>query len=919
MEWQPDQESLVRVVGVLRNSSSPRTDIQEAVRSEIKDLNAYPEFSKYLCVVLTRLPDESQESRSVAGLLIKNNIRVGELTPDVLEYIRATVLDALGDQSRLVRATVGSIVTAYCKRYGLDSWPEIVPSLLGLAETADHIDIVNGCFSALYRICEDTVEELEQPQNAELLGLLLSKCIPFMRHESESVAEMALECCFHLVFCRNNIITLYLESMIESLFELASCDSIEVRKQVCRTIVALFEVQLEPTIQLLSPHMDDVVTYMLQMASGENDHLAVEACEFFLAVTEQEGARDFLRPHLPDILTMLLERMCYSEDDLLALHDANEADAHIPDAESDIRPVHAAQHASKGWGRNSIDEEGDGNETEEGEESDEEFARDDGMASWNIRKEAAAVLDVIANTFRDDILPILLPLLQELLQDDSWVRKEAGILALGAIAPGCMAGLQEHLADVTPFLLISLQDQIPLVRSIACWTLSRFSGWVVSLGPDHENFQQLVERLLACVLDNSKRVQRAACAALATLEDIGKHTLVPFLPYILSTFVDAFDHYQHKNMLFLYDAVGTLADNVNEHLNRPEYIEIIMPPLIRNWHLLEDDHRDLFMHLECLNSLVLAIGPGFVEHAEPVFARSILIIQKNLKLVAEAGVAADVRDIKQEKEFIIVAIDLLTSLGEAIGPAIESLVGESAVFELLYICLQDDYPDLRQSSLALLGELTRSCFVHMEEHIESFMPLLFENIYLAPSYPSVCNNAVWSIGEISMFYGDRMAVHVSSVMTYMIKLIVFDKAEHPDGSVASKKTPNVLRENTAIALGRLGLVCTELVAPQLKQFARHWCCLLNNINDDNMEKEQAYRGFCAMIKRNPLAMLPEAFAFFCNAVNQYKHPSAELAEDFRQIFMWYKGSMGGERWDMLMARFPGDIAPVLQERFNLLD
>ena len=31
----------------------------------------------------------------------------------------------------------------------------------------------------------------------------------------------------------------------------------------------------------------------------------------------------------------------------------------------------------------------------------------------------------------------------------------------------------------------------------------------------------------------------------------------------------AFSKYQHKNLLILYDAIGTLADSVGHHLNKP--------------------------------------------------------------------------------------------------------------------------------------------------------------------------------------------------------------------------------------------------------------------------------------------------------------------------------------------------------------
>lgn len=49
---------------------------------------------------------------------------------------------------------------------------------------------------------------------------------------------------------------------------------------------------------------------------------------------------------------------------------------------------------------------------------------------------SAAALDGLANVFRDQLLPVLLPILRETLFHQEWDVKESGILALGAIAEG---------------------------------------------------------------------------------------------------------------------------------------------------------------------------------------------------------------------------------------------------------------------------------------------------------------------------------------------------------------------------------------------------------------------------------------------------------------------------------------------------
>lgn len=58
---------------------------------------------------------------------------------------------------------------------------------------------------------------------------------------------------------------------------------------------------------------------------------------------------------------------------------------------------------------------------------------------------------------------------------------------------------------------------------------------------------------------------------------------------------------------------------------------------------------------------------------------------------------------------------------------------------------------VRQSSFALLGDLTKACFQHVMPYMQDFFPILGQN--LNPDFISVCNNATWAIGEIAMKLG----------------------------------------------------------------------------------------------------------------------------------------------------------------------
>ena len=97
--------------------------------------------------------------------------------------------------------------------------------------------------------------------------------------------------------------------------------------------------------------------------------------------------------------------------------------------------------------------------------------------------------------------------------------------------------MTEHLPNIVPFLVSSLADKKALVRSITCWTLSRYSSWIVQQSMVHHEtyLKPLINELLQRILDHNKRVQEAACSAFATLEEEACSELVPYLGYILQT------------------------------------------------------------------------------------------------------------------------------------------------------------------------------------------------------------------------------------------------------------------------------------------------------------------------------------------------------------------------------------------------
>ena len=180
--------------------------------------------------------------------------------------------------------------------------------------------------------------------------------------------------------------------------------------------------------------------------------------------------------------------MKYSEIDIILLKGDVEEDATVPDRTEDIKPrFHKSRHTIR---PEPMGESSQGDDFQD-DDSDDLLEDDSSLSDWNLRKCSAAALDVLANVFRDEMLHVILPILKETLFHQEWEIRESGILALGAIAEGCMTGMTPHLPELIPYLINCLKDKKALVRSITCWTLSRYCHWAVVL-PDHTYLKPLM-------------------------------------------------------------------------------------------------------------------------------------------------------------------------------------------------------------------------------------------------------------------------------------------------------------------------------------------------------------------------------------------------------------------------------------------
>jgi len=883
-----------------------------------------PEITNYLAYIFSNGPllhhlDISPETtilvRSSAAINLKNNVKAcyKDLAGLGQAYVRALVLSCLEDPNLQIRNFAGSVITEIVQRGGVLGWPELLPELLSLAGNergSTSLAAQEGAMGALAKVCEDSKKALDKEfQGQRPLDVIIPKLLEITTSPIAKVRALALASINSFIPQKPHAVIASLGSLLARLFQLANDPSDDVRRNVCRSFVQIVDIRPDK----VRPHMEGLVDYMaLQQRNTDDPDLALEAAEFWLCIGENDKLCASLGPFLHKIIPVLLESMVYDEEDVLRLEGGAD-DADEEDRAEDLKPQFAKPKPSRvaANGNNvSINTDGgevvnekgasmaDDDDRSEGEiEDDDEYGGDDVEDRWNLRKCSAAALDVLATTFHEPVFAIALPYLKDNLRHHDWPNREAAVLAIGAVADGCVNAVTPHLPELIPYLISLLSDPEPAVRTITCWALGRYSGWASHLKDlldKKRYFEPMMEGILHRMLDRNKKVQESAASAFANLEEKATSELTPYCEPIIRQFVRCFNKYKDRNMRILYDCVQTLAEHVGPALARPDLIEILMPAVIQRWSKVQDQSRELFPLHECISYVATSLSDSFAPFAVPIFARCIRIIHQNLEEYLTAVNNEPME--KPDKDFLVTSLDLLSAIIQALDSAKAGelvLSAQPRFFDLLQFCMEDPFNDVRQSSYALLGDCAVNIFPQLQPFLPNLMPVLIQQLDLdnlqdadIDTGLSVVNNACWSCGEIAMMQKGGMEPYVEKLYYRLIHII------------GNPEVPSSVNENAAVALGRLGVDCSHVLAPHLAEFAKPFLQIIEPV-DDTDEKGHAFLGFNRTIEKNPQAMgdcLLEYFrasAAFTSTKIIFKYHQ-ESFESFRRVSLAssvYKGTL----------------------------
>ena len=155
-------------------------------------------------------------------------------------------------------------------------------------------------------------------------------------------------------------------------------------------------------------------------------------------------------------------------------------------------------------------------------------------------------------------------------------------------------------------------------------------------------------------------------------------------------------------------------------------------------------------------------------------------------------------------------------------------------------------------------------------------------------YPSICNNAIWSLGELVLRAGQDMAVYTEVILPLLLSFN------------AQTRLPPGIKDNSTIAICRYCLMVPQAIG-YVENYIGMLCTnvarlrYVNDDDDDNHhdnqvmdrdgdEKEQATKGLCTIIHARP-DQLPNIFPAFMTMVASWYVRHLVLIDQFSPLGM----------------------------------
>jgi len=625
-------------------------------------------FPAYVVSLCAELGDESKPDayRQLAGLMLKNTVTTRNeqerqilfqrwsTTPDQTRaQIKAMGLALLGSPHKPIRSTASLLVSKIAAiEIPKNMWQDLIDILVkNIQGGSPHAK--ESSFETLGYICEEIPSSLQTKSNQILTAISMGMRKEEINASIKLAATHALA--NSLEFVKTNMESKADRDVIMTMMLSATqSENTDVRTAAYQCLVAVADLYYDHLAQYIGP----IFELTKSAINKEQEPVQLQAVEFWCTICDAEAERaeeladddkpvaPFANAALKDLVPLLLRALTNQSEEL---------------------------------------------------EDDE---------TWNLAMASGTCLSLLATTVHDNIVPHVLPFVQQNIKNPNWRFREAAILAFGCILDGPDS---EKLAPLVkqafPLIMSNLRDPHPVVKDSAAWTIGRVCDILPDV-LDEQTLPTLMTLLSECMRDTPKVASNACWAVHNLASGLIVEQGAPTSP--MSPFFEA------------------LLRNLFAVTQRPDVAE---------GNLMGSAY-------EAINSLIQTAAGDVL----PIIQACMPTLVKRLhETIAMGGLTAEEREKKFQVQGLLagalqVAITKLPS--DVVLPTADQLM------TLFLQCLQNKQSSVQEEVLMAIGALANRMGDKFEKYMQHLKPLLLEALRNVKDY-HVCIIAVGLTGDLS--------------------------------------------------------------------------------------------------------------------------------------------------------------------------
>ncbi|KAK1399423.1 Importin N-terminal domain-containing protein [Heracleum sosnowskyi] len=494
---------------VLLNAQSADGTVRKQAEENLKQFQEQ-NLAGFLLSLAGELSNDEKpvDSRKLAGLILKNALDAKEqhrkfelvqkwlsLDVAVKGQVKTCLLQTLSSPVPDARSTASQVIA---KVAGIElpqkQWPELIVSLLGNIHMVP-VHVKQATLETLGYLCEEVSPDVvEQDQVNKILTAVVQGM-----NASEGNNEVRLAATRALYnalgFAQANFTNdMERDYIMRVVCEATLSSEVKIRQAAYECLVSISSTYYEK----LAPYIQDIFTITAKAVREDEEAVALQAMEFWSSICDEEidileeyggdfSVADsdipcfyFIKQALPALVPMLLETLLKQEED-----------------------------------------------------------QDQDEGAWNLAMAGGTCLGLVARAVGDDIVPLVMPFIQDHIATADWRQREAATYAFGSILEGPSPDKLTPIVNVAlEFMLSALtKDPNNHVKDTTAWTLGRIfeflhGSTVETPIINNTNCQQIITVLLQS-LNDVPNVAEKACGALYFLaqgfEDVGSSS--PLTPY----------------------------------------------------------------------------------------------------------------------------------------------------------------------------------------------------------------------------------------------------------------------------------------------------------------------------------------------------------------------------------------------------